>query len=186
MKYWPKSVERCANCGCDSERRDYGGRGYCCRCYRLIRRIDKIKGWSQEYLENLKRSHGFNDEEAKIWQDECISQLAGHLRWLHGREERYQGNVEGIEIEEQLRRIQHLIRPNVDYPRLATVIDHNFNQEQLGLLYHLLDRIEESIPWEGPRRGATILYGKVWEKIHQHREDTGVYSAPSPPSAKKE
>jgi hypothetical protein len=126
----------------------------------LIRRIDKIRGWSQEYLENLKRSHGFNDEEAKIWQDECIRQLEGHLRWLQGREHRYQGNVEGIDIEYQLGRILHLVRRNVDYPRHATVFDHSFSKEQLGLIYRMLDKIEESIPWEGPRRGATMLYGK--------------------------
>ena len=163
IRYWPKRVERCANCGCDSERRNYGGRGYCCRCYRLIRRIEEIKGWDQAYLENLKRSHGFNDDEAKIWQDECVDQLEGHLAWLQGREERYQGNVNGIQIEYQLGRIQHFIRRNVDYPRLATVIDNSFNREQLGLLYRLLDKIEESVPWEGSHRGATILYGRIWD-----------------------
>jgi hypothetical protein len=175
MKYWPKRVERCANCGCASDRRGYGGRGYCCRCYRLIRRIEEIKGWDQEYLENLKRSHGFSDEEAKIWQEECVDQLEGRLAWLHGREERYQGNVEGIDIEYQLGRILRLVGQKADYPRHASVFDYNFSKEQLGLIYRMLDVIEESIPWEGPRRGATILYGKVWEKIHEHRVDTGVY-----------
>ena len=109
-------------------------------------------------------------------QNGCVEELERHLAWLRGREERYQGNVEGIDIEYQLGQLQRLIMPKADYPRLPTVIDHGFGREQLGLIYRLLDNIEESIPWEGRRRGATIRYGKVWEKIHEHRESTGVYA----------
>jgi hypothetical protein len=176
IKYWPKGHKLCKNCGCDSERRDYGGNGYCYRCYRLTRRLEKVKGWDPAYREALKRAYGFTDEEYKIWQDECIDQLEGRLAWLRGREKRYRGDVEGIDIEYQLGRILHLIRPEADYPRDATIIDHSFSEKQLVLIYHLLDLIEEAVPWEGPRRHSTIEYWKIWDKISERRLRSGIQS----------
>lgn len=171
VKYWPKRHKACKNCGCDPSirDRDYGGRGYCCRCYRLILRLEKVKGWDREHPEI--RAYGFTDAEFEIWQDECADQLKGRLAWLHGREDRYRGDVEGIDIEYQLGRILHLIRPEADYPRDATVIDHSFNKKQLGLIYRLLDVIEEAVPWEGAGRYKTVQYWKAWEKIREHREE---------------
>src|SRR5260370_34366205 len=114
MKYWPKGRKVCNNCGCDPSRRDYGGRGYCCRCYRLILRLERVKGWGRNHPDvsgNLPFTYGVTDKEIEIFRDECIRQLEGRLAWLHGREDRYRGDVEGIDIEYQLGRILHLIRP---------------------------------------------------------------------------
>jgi hypothetical protein len=168
MKYWPRNREACANCGCDSSRRDYGGSGYCRRCYRLIQRIKEIK--SQQYREAVQRTERLTDEEVEIWQNECIRQLEGHLAGLRYREDKYRGNVEGMDIERQLGRILHLIRPRERYPTYASIIDRHFDKEQLGLIYRLLDVIEEAVPWEGPGRYKTVQKWRARDKIHEHRK----------------
>jgi hypothetical protein len=63
-----------------------------------------------------------------------------------------------------------LVRPKAKYPNHATIIDHNFSKEQLGLIYRLLDLLEEAIPWEGARRNRAINTLKAWDLIYKHRE----------------
>lgn len=175
MKNWPKSCQACINCGCVRSRRGYGGRGYCCRCYRLILRLDEVKGWNRNHpavFKHLLSACDVTDKEIEISQAECIRQIEGHLHRLQGREEKFQGDVSGLDIEHQLGRVLRLIRPKDEYPRLATYISNEFTKKQLGRIYRLLDYIEEQVPWEGPGRYRTIQFKKAWEKILEHREQT--------------
>jgi hypothetical protein len=92
------------------------------------------------------------------------------LHRLHGREERYHGNVTGKDIELQLGRILRLVRPEATYPRHGSYIAQSFTKKQLGVIYHLLDEIEEQIPWEGISRYWSIQFYKAWDRVRDHRE----------------
>jgi hypothetical protein len=183
IKYWPKRHKLCRNCGCDSDRRDYGGNGYCCRCYRLTRRLEAVRHWVKSRSETLKYiplsgngkliTDRLTDEEFEIFKDECASQLEGHLRRLQVREHRFRGNVDGLDVEQQLGRILRLIVPKASYPRNDDSIDASFTKDQLGKVYRLLDVIEEAIPWEGPGRYRTIEEWKAWDKISEFRTQSG-------------
>jgi hypothetical protein len=133
----------------------------------LVWRLEVVKGSDRSWLDPYLR---IPEEEFKIWQGECIRQLEGRLRWLQARERRYRGDVDGLAIELQLGRILSLVSPKAHYPRNATIFDHSFTKEQLGLIYRMLDVIEESIPWEGRGRYRTINTLKAWDLIHKHRK----------------
>jgi hypothetical protein len=84
MSKWPIRYEQCQNCGCDQDRRAYGARGYCSRCYHLVRRIEEIKTWDRTRSETLTSPaqalpRTLTDEEFEIARKELIRQADRHL-----------------------------------------------------------------------------------------------------------
>lgn len=175
-----KRYAACKSCGYRSYDRPFREGGYCKRCKNLIDLRRVVKRWNRSNRTTLKKGipkgyggHEFitddlSYEEFQIWRNEHIDQIESALTWLKACESRRRGNVTAGEIEDQLRRILFYVNPKATFPRLTTVISNEFTKDQLGMIYNVLDIIEEEIPWKPINRR------KIWHKISEYRlRDTG-------------
>jgi hypothetical protein len=168
MSPWPDKYQACANCRCDPEDRGYGGRGYCGRCYRLVRLIEKAKVWDhtrpetygdEPMLDVWKEKH----DEFSVAKAEYIRQVKSRLGYLRVRNEFRTGvrEVRSLDIEYKLGTLLNFLRPRALYPRNASYINRHFNKEERRVLYGLLDGIEDHIPWKG------IVWDDVFEAVRK-------------------
>ena len=170
-----KNRELCKNCYNPSGIRR---RGYCGRCYDLVKRIEAAKKWNRLRPTTLERLpniydpdskqfflNTFSNDEFEIFRDEYVRQAQSRLKQLSLRGERRQGKipVNPFDIERQLVGILRLLRPKEKYTRDARFIELHFDQEQRRLLYDLLAEIEEAIPWTG------FDSRKAFDLIRQYR-----------------
>jgi hypothetical protein len=155
MSAWPNRYERCKNCGCDADHRPYGSRGYCSRCFYLIRRIENVKAWDRTRPETLRGidklvAAGLDDDFEFVRKD-FVRQAKARLSCLRVRQMRRNGEleVEGLDIEHKLGKLLRFLRPKAAYPQNASDINHHFNSDERRILYGLLDDLEEHLPWKG-------------------------------------
>jgi len=155
MAAWPIRHESCANCKCSAGYRPYGGRGYCSRCFYLVKLIEDVNAWNRTRSETLRRldrlvADNLSDDEFEIVRKDFVRQAKARLFCLHVRQMRRNGElaVEGLEIEHKLGKLLSFLRPKAEYPRHATHIGTHFGEER-RVLYGLLDDIEEHVPWRG-------------------------------------
>ena len=137
---WPRQHKNCANCGCGPKRRSYGSRGYCGRCFYLVKHIERAKKWDLERLDTHRR--------AAIKR--LIRQANSRLQYLRLREDKRCGNlpVDPSDIENKFATIFHkLQRPGIalSFSQVASYIGKHLKKEERRALYILLDDIEE--PW---------------------------------------
>jgi len=94
-------------------------------------------------------------------------QIESRLRDLRVREEKLNGEISGMDIERELRNIARLIvsKGNNLYYGSATVVDHSFNARQKKVLYGLLTRIRDKLPWAGIHYGKHAANAAVKEFI---------------------
>jgi len=116
-----------------------------------VRLLEEIGQWDQSDANSLARYPASSFEKFDLIKSRFMSQIRSRLDLLKFREDHLvRGPVDGLMIEWQLRRIaelcgakQHLLH-QVNY-----TFDENFDEEQRRLLYKVLNRIEENIPWKG-------------------------------------
>ena len=150
---WARKHQRCINCS--TTRYSHKARGYCTRCYRLVKRIEEIKKWDITNPSSLKNSGNAwvnrNDpKRLERLRRGCIEQIESRLEFLKDREVQISGNedVEGINIEFQLKRLARIAKANDKvFHGTANLIDWNFSQQQKTLIFSLLNQIEENRPW---------------------------------------
>jgi len=162
MKKWSHEYAKCQNCG--SERFPHKGRGYCKRCYPLVKRMEKIDSWDLSNPQSLKgypvmaltyRNENYKRKLFIELKYGCKAQIKERLDFLRHREAKLTGQVQvdGLTLEMSLARIASKCRKIKDYRRLffgcAGSIDAHFDAEQKRYLFSLLNRIEENIPWSG-------------------------------------
>jgi hypothetical protein len=160
---WPDHQETCANCTGTPSLYTYGGRGYCNRCYRIIRRIEVVQAWNRRRPETLKgvaKSGMFDadtgestgliidrltDEEFEIYRAEIIRQLKVRLSLLHRREEirRCEVPVDALALEYKFAELLRLVRRKADYPRNASYLNKHFNETERRIIFGLLEEIIE-------------------------------------------
>jgi hypothetical protein len=176
-----KNRQLCINCCCPSRTRR---RGYCMRCYDMVKRIEAAQKWDRTNPTTLERFpsvydpaskrpvfntriilNTFSDDEFDIWRNEYIRQAQSQLEQMRFRGERRRGMVpvKPSDIERQLVGILHLLRPTAQYAQDVSLIVRHFDQGQRRYLYDLLAEIEENIPWSG------FDSRKALDLIHQHR-----------------
>lgn len=150
-KFWARKYDKCQNCG--TTRYRHVGKGLCSRCYRLSKRLEQVNGWNPDNPESLKGYPytSYDPEEFRRIKSGFVTQIEERLALLKSREELLEGLVEGTDIEYQLGRIARRCRVrNKDmFFGIATCIDHSFDNEQKRMLFSLLNKIDEGIPWEG-------------------------------------
>jgi len=162
MKTLAPKYKRCTNCS--TTRYRLIAKGLCERCYRL-----KLR------LQNYEKCDLLNPKSLKVFplsllpfiktqevldgfKGDVKEQIERRLSDLRVREEKLNGEINGIDLEYQLQRIARMILPKPKerglYHGIAGFIDDNFAMEQKKPLYSLLSEIEEKLPWKG------IHYGK--------------------------
>jgi hypothetical protein len=133
-------------------------------------KLERSKKWDLSKPESLKdlspsllqlittQSHL---DDFKIDAKESIQ---SRLDFLRIREEKSKGEITGIDIEHKLEKIAELaLRRRYKQPfyhGYATLIEHNFSSEQRKLIYFLLSKIDEALPWEGIRYVYHYKLGK--------------------------
>ncbi len=150
---WSRHHSACRNCG--TGRHPHRGRGYCTRCYRLIRKIEQAEKWSlsdSATLPNWPWAYLIHDEARfeRIRQD-YILQIKERLQFLQIREVKLFNPIDGLSIEYELRSIARRagIRDHGIFHSTASVFDEQFDLDQKNILFRLLNRIQEGIPWNG-------------------------------------
>lgn len=150
---WATRNTRCANCL--SDRFPHKARGFCDRCYVLIRRIETVEAWRLEIPSSLR---GYPRDDV-YWNSESFERVKpGHLKQLRARlylyrewERLRKGRVEPLYVEGQLNCIAMMAgarRRNL-FHGMAGSLEDTFSKRQLDYLYRLLNDIEQAIPWRG-------------------------------------
>jgi hypothetical protein len=124
-RVWPKHIHACANC--TGTQYGYGARGYCTRCYFLIKYIEDVQGWDTNNRETLKRIPKSGDrplvigmewetdrytyEEFESCRQNAIDQLKRRLALLHRREQirQHELPVSALDLEAKFRELQCLV-----------------------------------------------------------------------------
>jgi hypothetical protein len=182
MADWRSDIEVCRNCTGGSVRYSYGARGYCGRCYRLIKRIEDVRAWKRSRPATLKRipkdgsfdpavgynkstrliTDGFTDEQFEICREEYTRQLERRLELLRHQEEirRHEVPVDAWTLERKFAQILRLIRPKAEYPLNASYLNMHFDEATRRVIYALLEEIIEHAPWRG------VDWSQVCERVY--------------------
>jgi len=160
MKTWSAKSEECKNCG--TTRRHHIAKGFCKRCYPLHLKLQRLQRWDpsnpKSFLNDIPPSlrHLITAQNLAGFKIDAEEQIRSRLNYLRERESKLKRTITGIDIEAQLKNIARRIVPshhNKVYRGAASVINRNFNGKQKKLIYSLLDKIEEALPWKGIRYG---------------------------------
>jgi hypothetical protein len=185
MASWPIDAEGCRNCTGSPDRYAHGASGYCNRCYRLLRQIERVKRWDRAYPDTLKGipksgivdfetgptarllTDNYDNDEFEIVRQEYIRQYRARLKLLCHREQvrRHEFAVSALQLEEKFGQFLRLIRPRASYPRNASYINDNFNEAERRVIYGLLEEILEQAPWNG------VQWFYVVRKISQYQNE---------------
>jgi hypothetical protein len=149
---WSRRHESCRNCG--TQELNHKARGYCRRCYPLVLRREKVEAWDLDDPDTLVHYPSEREFRSRQWFNRIktgyLRQLDDRLRRIQVREARRSESVEGLDLEFLLTDIAALcgIRGKSLYHGVSGSFD-TFTPDQRQLLYQLLIRIEESLPWRG-------------------------------------
>ena len=152
MNEWSRNFPKCQSCG--TIRFRHTSRGYCTRCYRLIRQLETIDHWDLNEPKTLK---GY-PRDTIFWRADTLEWMRArrrhsintHLDYLKTREGQLASQVDGLDLEIGFNRIAKRCRarkPNM-FRGYSTFFDHNFDPEQKNILFRLLNDIEENLLWE--------------------------------------
>ena len=154
MKLWAKSYPHCKNC--TTTRRAHRARGYCTRCYPLIRQLEIVRKW---HLNDPKSLKGYF-RLTSTWRSDTlasvhVSRLAKvqtQLDYLQMREEQLTGEVDGLDLESAFNHVAaRCSRRSANlFQGSSTFFDHNFTPEQKRILFRLLNDIEEACAYKAP------------------------------------
>ena len=142
---------QCRNCG--SIRRKLKARDYCTKCYALVQKIDGATKWDikdqstlKAYPSILMRMGPIELEKVKLG---FIRLLRERLGWLRNREEELKGQIDGLALQFIFNRLAQRcgVKNKSMFNGYTAVFDNCFDQKQKNLLFYLLDRIEQDIPW---------------------------------------
>ena len=171
---WSINHEECKNCG--TIRYPHIAKGFCKRCYPLQLKLQQLQGWDVSNPKSLKgfphsrRSFIKKQDYLDGFKIDAKEQIDSRLNYLRMREEKLKGIITGIDVEYKLERIAELaLRRRYKfgfYHGIVGVIDQNFNRKQKKLIYILLNKIDEALPWKGIRYGQHAAEAGVRAFIH--------------------
>lgn len=147
---WSKRWDHCVNCLTQDRR--HAARGYCSKCYEVLRRMERAREWEHD-VTRIPTHFPLVDvpkdpEEFTRVKLGVIKQLQAHLDRLAVRRRMVADRtVEGINIEFLLRDIA--VRAGAKESSVGTYVanlmNHEFTVEQKATLYELLLEIDEDI-----------------------------------------
>src|SRR4030042_224793 len=155
METWSAKYKECKNCG--TTRHSHIAKGFCKRCYPLQIKLQQLQGWDVSEPKSLKgfphslRPFIRTQEYLDGFKIDAKKQIKSRLNCLRIREEKLKSIIKGIDVEHMLNKIARIIAPGGDklHHGVADLIDQNFNSKQKKLLYILLNKIDETVPWKG-------------------------------------
>lgn len=169
---WSSKYEKCQECG--TQRRSHRAKGLCIRCYQLVYKLKQIEQWDLTDPQTLK---GFPRVDI-FWEEKTFNQakrgaakeVRRRLDFLKYREESLQEPVTGIDIEYFLQYIADRcgVRNKNLFHGIAGTIDFSFDMEQKKIIYELLNRIEEDIPWRAID-WIEVVRAINWREVMQPR-----------------
>lgn len=151
MKRWSKKHEKCRNCG--TVRFKHYARGYCTRCYRLIKRLSQVDQWNHSDPNTLKgypkNSHYFQSDIFMMLKTGYPKAIKRRLASLKAIEDKLAKPISGIDIEHLLEIISRkcLGKHRKLFHQTGNAFDDRFNEEQRILLYETLNKVVENIPF---------------------------------------
>ena len=176
MKTLAPKYKRCSNC--DTTRYRLVAKGLCERCYRLKLRLqnfekcdlsnpNSLKVFPPSLLPSIRTQEVLDGFKA-----DAKEQIERRLSHLRVREEKLNGEINGIDLEYQLQRIARMILPKERglYHGIAGFIDDNFAMKQKKLLYSLLSEMEEKFPWKGIHYGKHAAKAMVRRFVQAHQD----------------
>lgn len=149
-KKWSRKYEKCLNC--TSVQFKHWAKGVCVRCYPLIKKLEAVKRWNfsdrslNDMVSHIQNQERFDEVKAGV-----ISQIESRLHFFKSLEEINIRPIYGLDIEYRLRDIARRCRTKDKdlFHGFAGYIDDHFNMEQKRILYKLLSKIIDGIPWRG-------------------------------------
>jgi hypothetical protein len=98
---WPIRYKHCANCGCGPERRAYGSRGYCARCFYQMKKIELAK----------KATRPITSRGSPISNEQYMRGAYARLSYFRVREEKRSGRspVDPLDIEHKFATVYYAL-----------------------------------------------------------------------------
>jgi hypothetical protein len=164
---WSRFHIACLNC--QTQRRRHHCKGFCRRCYTMIKRVWEAKSWDRSQpatLEKMPKLPSFTRkafiagldrrdwtmEEFERYRLELIRQYRVYLDLLRAQEEKRRGSATGWDVEFYLRAVHARIHPKARRGRfygIARTLHNQFTGEQLSVIYGLMLDMIDHIPWRG-------------------------------------
>lgn len=140
---WSRKHTNCISCG--TEEWEHKGRGYCVKCYPLMKKREIIEQWNKNNLASLEPVSPIDERilERLIKSDYLEKAKESLLRQIDARVHLYKmynspGEVDPISIEFLLERITTLTN-NISHSKLfngaVTRYSENFTNEQRQIIY---------------------------------------------------
>ena len=148
MSFWPLNRDECSGCHCSANRRRYGARGYCYRCYYFVQRLEAATGWIFEKPKALGKFvpeawvsyiSELSKERFELFKSAYISTIKRELGRLRITERKRAGEISSLDLEYKFGEVLKLLSRNSLQPRNASFLAAMFNREQLSTIYSLLD-----------------------------------------------
>jgi len=115
------------------------------------------RGWITDHL---------SDTQFEVWRNEHARQIKQRLRNLRTREQLRAGiGINGYAVERKLADLQSKVSRRVRHQRNASYLAQNFTQDQLRIIYCLLDDLEELLP-----KRPIIALGEVYDLIRLRKQ----------------
>jgi hypothetical protein len=150
MKFNSNKYPACINCS--TIRYEHKARGYCSRCYTIVRKKELAKLWNLSESESLANCpidvNCFSLDRFAKFQSLFIKELDDQLQCLKVKEKKLSGPINGIDIEMQLTHIvsRVKIRNKHLFYHTANSFDHQFDMKQKEIIYKMFNEIIENLP----------------------------------------
>ena len=150
MKFNSNKYQACINC--TTIRYNHKARGYCSRCYAIVRKKKSVELWNLSEPESLVTcpidvKHFTSDRFTNL-QSLFIKEFDKQLQCLKAIEGKLSGLIDGSDIEMQLTHIVSRIKlrnKNLFY-HTANNFDQQCNSKQKKIIYKMLNEIIENLP----------------------------------------
>jgi len=146
-----QDLKPCKSCG--TTRRKHIAKGLCVKCYPIFNKLEAVKKWDPKNPKTLKTyfsTYYLSDPRTFVKFKTCIAkQLKHRLDWLRAREEKMKGPIDGLDLEYKFGWLASKVGCKKDnlFHGLADWFEGNFNKKQRLVLFAVIDKIQQDIPW---------------------------------------
>jgi hypothetical protein len=153
---WAKNYDKCQNCRTVSLH--HRAKGYCTRCYRLVKKLELVGDWDPSepttligYPPDFIVPDYIAPAKFSRIKMNVTTQLKRRLEYFKLKEEALAGPIHGLDIEHQLEGIARRCRVKKKeiFFGIATTVNRIFDMKQRRFLYRQLNKIEENVSWVG-------------------------------------
>jgi hypothetical protein len=167
---WPDTCEACLNCNCQRARRNYGGQGYCQRCYYLACRLETANRWcfgepkslgqfipdpNAAYLSRLSVA------EFSEYKENYLSWMRKQLDELKIASDHRLGNLTPSGLAAKFNDVLKIMDRNAKLSIDETLLGRFFDNKQMAIIFSLLDDMIDASVRNSDRCGFTAGFEAV-------------------------